>query len=97
MAITVTNTGYIKRTAITSYRNQRRGGKGRIGMRTREEDFVSHLVRGVDARVRDDLLGPRPGLLAEGPRGAGRRARRPRQGHRQPGLDGRTANASPRS
>jgi DNA gyrase subunit A len=43
MAITVTSTGYIKRTAITSYRNQRRGGKGRIGMRTREEDFVSHL------------------------------------------------------
>src|SRR3954464_14585828 len=43
MAITVSNTGYIKRTAITSYRNQKRGGKGRIGMRTREEDFVSHL------------------------------------------------------
>jgi DNA gyrase subunit A len=43
MAITVTSTGYIKRTAITTYRNQRRGGKGRIGMRTREEDFVSHL------------------------------------------------------
>ncbi len=43
MAITVSNTGYIKRTAIASYRSQRRGGKGRIGMRTREEDFVSHL------------------------------------------------------
>jgi DNA gyrase subunit A len=43
MAITVSNTGYIKRTPITSYRNQRRGGKGRIGMRTRDEDFVSHL------------------------------------------------------
>jgi DNA gyrase subunit A len=43
MAITVSNTGYIKRTAISSYRSQRRGGKGRIGMRTREEDFVSHL------------------------------------------------------
>jgi DNA gyrase subunit A len=43
MAITVTNTGYIKRTAISSYRAQRRGGKGRIGMRTREEDFVSDL------------------------------------------------------
>ena len=43
MVITVSNTGYIKRTPITSYRNQRRGGKGRIGMRTREEDFVSHL------------------------------------------------------
>jgi DNA gyrase subunit A len=43
MAIAVTNTGYIKRTAISTYRNQRRGGKGRIGMRTRDEDFVSHL------------------------------------------------------
>ena len=43
MAITVSSTGYIKRTAISTYRNQRRGGKGRIGMRTREEDFVSHL------------------------------------------------------
>ena len=43
VAITVSNTGYIKRTAITSYRHQKRGGKGRIGMRTREEDFVSHL------------------------------------------------------
>ena len=43
MAITVSNTGYVKRTAITQYRNQRRGGKGRIGMRTREEDFLTHL------------------------------------------------------
>src|SRR5690349_20795886 len=43
MAITVTNTGYIKRTAISTYRNQRRGGKVRIGMRTRDEDFVSYL------------------------------------------------------
>ena len=43
MAISVSNTGYIKRTPITTYRSQRRGGKGRIGMRTREEDFVSHL------------------------------------------------------
>jgi DNA gyrase subunit A len=43
MAITVSNTGYIKRTAISTYRNQRRGGKGRIGMRMRDEDFVGHL------------------------------------------------------
>ena len=43
MAITVSNTGYIKRTAITEYRSQRRGGKGRIGMRTRDEDFLTHL------------------------------------------------------
>jgi DNA gyrase subunit A len=43
VAITVTGTGYIKRTAITEYRSQRRGGRGRIGMRTREEDVVNHL------------------------------------------------------
>ena len=43
MAITVSDTGYIKRTAISSYRNQRRGGKGRLGMRTRDEDFITHL------------------------------------------------------
>ena len=43
VAITVTATGFIKRTAITEYRSQRRGGRGRIGMRTREEDIVNHL------------------------------------------------------
>ena len=43
VAITVTDTGYIKRTPISTYRGQRRGGKGRIGMRTREEDVVNHL------------------------------------------------------
>ncbi|MEO8680666.1 MAG: DNA gyrase subunit A [Vicinamibacterales bacterium] len=43
VAISVTDTGYIKRTPITTYRVQNRGGKGRIGMRTREEDVVNHL------------------------------------------------------
>ncbi len=43
MAITVSNTGYIKRTAVSSYRTQRRGGLGRKGMSMREEDFVAHL------------------------------------------------------
>ncbi len=43
MAITVSNTGYVKRTAITEYRSQRRGGKGRLGMRTRDADFLTHL------------------------------------------------------
>ena len=43
VVITASNTGYIKRTAVTQYRNQRRGGKGRLGMRTREEDFLTHL------------------------------------------------------
>ncbi len=43
MAITLTHSGYLKRTPIDIYRTQSRGGKGRIGMRTREEDFVEHL------------------------------------------------------
>ena len=43
MAITVSNTGYIKRTAISSYRNQQRGRQGPHRHADREEDFVSHL------------------------------------------------------
>jgi DNA gyrase subunit A len=41
--ITVSHSGYLKRTALATYRQQGRGGKGRLGMRTREEDFVEHL------------------------------------------------------
>jgi DNA gyrase subunit A len=43
MAVTVSHTGYMKRTAISTYRTQRRGGQGRTGMKTRDEDFVEHL------------------------------------------------------
>src|SRR5271167_456047 len=43
MAVTVSHSGYMKRTAITTYRSQRRGGQGRMGMKTRDEDFVEHL------------------------------------------------------
>ena len=43
VVITVSHTGYIKRTALATYQTQRRGGKGRIGMTTREEDAVRHL------------------------------------------------------
>jgi DNA gyrase subunit A len=43
MVITVSTTGYIKRTSLATYEAQHRGGKGRIGMRTREEDAVRHL------------------------------------------------------
>ncbi len=41
--ITVSHSGYMKRTPLSTYRQQARGGKGRLGMRTREEDFVEHL------------------------------------------------------
>ncbi|MEC8288657.1 MAG: DNA gyrase subunit A, partial [Pseudomonadota bacterium] len=43
MVVTVSHAGYIKRVALSSYRAQRRGGKGRAGMSTRDEDFVSNV------------------------------------------------------
>ncbi|PYT37835.1 MAG: DNA gyrase subunit A [Acidobacteria bacterium] len=43
MVITVSHAGYMKRNPLSIYRSQRRGGKGRTGMTTREEDFVEHL------------------------------------------------------
>jgi len=44
VAVTVSHQGYLKRTPISTYRSQRRGGSGRMGMKTREEDFVSQLI-----------------------------------------------------
>ncbi len=41
--ITVSHSGYLKRTPLSTYRQQARGGKGRLGMKTRDEDFVEHL------------------------------------------------------
>ena len=43
VVVTVTHTGYLKRTPVKDYRMQHRGGKGRIGMKTREEDFVEYM------------------------------------------------------
>ena len=43
MVVTVTNTGYIKRVPLSTYRAQKRGGKGRAGMNTHEEDYVTNL------------------------------------------------------
>ncbi len=43
MVVTVSHAGYVKRVPLSTYRSQRRGGKGRAGMQTREEDFVTRL------------------------------------------------------
>jgi DNA gyrase subunit A len=43
VVITVSHSGYLKRTPLSTYRQQGRGGKGRMGMKTRDEDFVEHL------------------------------------------------------
>jgi len=46
MVVTVTHSGYVKRTPLSTYRAQKRGGKGRAGVRPKEEDFVSRLFVG---------------------------------------------------
>jgi DNA gyrase subunit A len=43
VVLSISHTGYIKRTSLTTYRSQRRGGRGRVGMKTRDEDFVDQL------------------------------------------------------
>jgi DNA gyrase subunit A len=43
VVITISHHGYIKRTSVTEYRQQRRGGRGAMGSKTREEDFIEHL------------------------------------------------------
>ena len=67
VVVTMTHAGYIKRNPVTLYRAQRRGGKGKIGMGVKEEDFVETLFT---ASTHDYLLFfTRCGksLLAEGP------------------------------
>lgn len=53
MVVSVSHKGYIKRTAVTEYREQRRGGKGVYGAATRDDDFIEHLFV---ATARTDLL-----------------------------------------
>jgi len=53
VVITISHTGYIKRNPVTLYRSQKRGGKGKIGMETKEEDFVERLF---SASTHDYLL-----------------------------------------
>lgn len=43
VVITITHTGYIKRLPVTTYKNQKRGGRGIVGMGTKDDDFVEHL------------------------------------------------------
>ena len=80
MAVTISNSGYIKRNAITLYRSQRRGGKGVVGMGTKQEDFVEQLfiasthdyMMFFTSRGRCHWL-----KVHEIPQGGGRRAARP--------------------
>ena len=53
MAITMSKAGYIKRTELSTYRRQKRGGKGKLGMKTKDEDFVERLFL---TKAHDTLL-----------------------------------------
>jgi DNA gyrase subunit A len=53
MVVTISHTGYIKRSPVALYRTQRRGGKGKVGMTTKEEDFVENMFV---ASTHDTLL-----------------------------------------
>ena len=53
MVVTISHAGYVKRSAVSIYRTQRRGGKGKIGMTTKEEDFVEKMFV---ASTHDTLL-----------------------------------------
>ena len=80
MVVTVSHLGYVKRVPLSTYRAQRRGGKGRSGMQTREEDFVARLFVANTHTPVLYLLVARPRLQGEGLAPAAGRAAGARQG-----------------
>ena len=76
MVITVSRGGYIKRSPLSLYRAQRRGGKGRIGATTKEEDVVEHLFVASTHAYILAFTSTRPDALDQGLRGPAARARR---------------------
>ena len=80
MVVTVTHGGYIKRVPLSTYRAQKRGGKGRAAMATREEDFVEPPLRRRHPHAGAVLLVARHGLQDQGLAVADEHAAGPRQG-----------------
>ena len=69
--VTVSHAGYVKRVPLSTYRAQRRGGKGRAGMQTRDEDFVSRLFVASTHTPVLFFSSTRPGLQGKGLAAAG--------------------------
>jgi DNA gyrase subunit A len=76
MVVTVTHGGYVKRVPLSTYRTQRRGGKGRSGMSTKDEDFVARVFVASTHTPVLFFSSRRQGLQAEGLAAAARRADR---------------------
>ena len=74
MVIAITRSGYIKRLPVTTYREQRRGGVGVMGMDLKDEDYIEHLFVASTHDYILFFLHAREGLPAEGARAAARRA-----------------------
>ena len=95
MVVSITRSGYIKRLPLSTYRKQKRGGIGVIGMETKEDDYIEHLRI---CSTHDFLLfftNQRQGLPAEGVRAARGRAHRqgPRAGQPAAAARGRARAA----
>ncbi len=96
MVITISHPGYIKRLPVSTYRRQRRGGRGISGQTTTRDDWVEHLFI---ASTHDYLLfftDPRPALLAQGARDPAGGPRGPGQADCQPASRSSRATRSPR-
>ncbi len=97
MVVTVSHGGYIKRVPLATYRAQRRGGKGRSGMATKDEDFVTRLFRRQYPHAGSVLLLARHLLQDEGVASSTRRTDLARKGIDQPATSrtGRTDHLDP--
>jgi DNA gyrase subunit A len=89
MVVTVTMDGYIKRTPLSTFRAQNRGGKGRAGMATKEEDAVTEMFVTSDPQSGAVLLDRRQGLSPQGLETARRRPDHARAADRQPAARAR--------
>ena len=83
MAVTISHDGYIKRNPVSLYRAQRRGGKGKIGTTTKEEDFVEYLFHRVDAFLHSIFYHGGQSILDQSPRAAAGEPVGARQADRQ--------------
>ncbi len=97
VAVLLTHRGYIKRMPLSTYRAQRRGGRGVTGMGTREDDFVAAPVRLQFPQLSALFLQPGQGVPVEGLRGSGTQPDGPGNPDHQPDPDRARANTSTRS
>ena len=88
MVVTISHSGYIKRNAVSLYKSQHRGGRGKMGMGTKEEDFVEKIFIASTHHYLLVFTSDRQSALAESVSDTPGRTSRQRQGHGQFGESG---------